>query len=92
MRDRGLAQNQALEQKVITAIPSNQITTCDHGPYQGDGIPPQCTPRPLTPEEEEEELELAEVYFAEQDQLLRNHHREMYEAWMMTFPFNECWP
>jgi hypothetical protein len=92
MRDRGLAQNQALAQKVITAINTHQVNTCDLGPYLGDGIPPQCTPRPLTPEEEAEELVRAEAYFAEQELLLRNHHREMYNAWMITFPFDECWP
>jgi hypothetical protein len=92
MRDRGLAQNQALAQKVFTAINAHQVNTCDRGPYLGGGIPPQCTPRPLSPEEETEELARAEAYFTEQEQLLRNHHREMYNAWVTTFPFDECWP
>jgi hypothetical protein len=92
MRDRGLAQNLALAQKVISAINAHQVNTCDRGPYLGGGIPPRCTPRPLAPEEETEELTRAEAYFAEQEQLLRNYHREMYNAWMMTFPFEECWP
>lgn len=92
MRDRVMVQNQALAQKVISAINAHEINTCDWGPYQGKGIPPECTPRPLTPDEEREELAKAEAYFAEQEQLLINYYQEIYETWMMIFPFEECWP
>ena len=92
MRDRALSQNQALKKEVITAINAHQINTCDMGPYLGDGIPPQCTQRALTPKEEMEERVKADAYFAEQEKLLRLYHEELYNAWMMTFPFDECWP
>jgi len=92
MRDRGLAQMQALAQKVITAINTHQVSTCDLGPYLGNGIPPACTPRPLTANEEVDELARAKAYFAEQDQLLRDHYQEMYATWMTAFPFDRCWP
>jgi hypothetical protein len=91
MRDRGLVQRKALEQKVIAAIKSHQLQNCDHGPYLGDGIPPVCTPRPYTPEEEAEQLSLAKAHFAEQEQLLRTYYQELYDLWMMAFPFDECW-
>jgi hypothetical protein len=39
-----------------------------------------------------EERAKAEAYFAEQEKLLRLYHEELYNAWMMTFPFDECWP
>ena len=92
MRDRGLVQIQALAQKVITAIDTHQVNTCDLGPYLGNGIPPACTPRPLTASEEAGELSKANAYFAEQEQLLHDHYQEMYEAWMAAFPFDQCWP
>lgn len=92
MRDRGLAQNQALAEKVITAIHAHQVITCDRGPYLGNGIEPACTPRPLTPAEEAEELARAEAHFAAQEQLLRADYQEMYAAWMESFPFDRCWP
>lgn len=92
MRDRGLMQSQALAQKVITAINAHQVSTCDLGPYLGNGIPPECTPRPLTASEESTELAKAKAYFAEQDQLLRDQYQEMYAAWMAAFPLDQCWP
>ena len=67
MRARGLEQIQALEQKVKTTIETHQATICDSGPYLGDGIPPKCTPRSLTPEEETAELAKAETYFSDQN-------------------------
>ena len=92
MRDRGLAQMHALAQKVITAINVHQVSTCDLGPYLGNGVSPACTPRPLTANEEADELARAKAYFAEQDQLLRDHYQEMYATWMTAFPFDRCWP
>ncbi len=92
MRDRGIAQNQTLAQKVSDAIQAHQVYGCDLGPYLGDGIPPACTPRPLTAEEETVELDRARAYFAEQEQLLRDYYQEMYTAWLKAFPLNQCWP
>jgi hypothetical protein len=92
MRDRGLAQLQALSQKVISTISSHQASTCDPGPYKGNGIPPECPPRPLTAEEETEELTRARAYFAGQEQLLDENYQSMYAAWMQAFPLNQCWP
>jgi hypothetical protein len=92
MRDRALAQNQSLKTEVISAIKAHQINTCDLGPYLDDGLPPLCTQRLLTPEEEMEELAKAEVYFAEREEILHLYHQELYRVWMNSFPFNECWP
>lgn len=92
MRDRGLAQSQALAQKVRTAIHAHQVNTCDLGPYLGRGIPPACTPRPLTATEEAAELARAEAHFAAQEQSLRDDYQELYVVWMRAFPLDQCWP
>ena len=92
MRARGLTQLQALAQKVDTALKEHQVNTCDLGPYLGKGIPPACTPRPMTPEEEAAELARAEAYFAGQEQSLNSDYPEMYAAWMAAFPMDACWP
>ena len=92
MRDRGLAQIQALAQKVFDGINTHQVKGCDQGPSQGNGIPPACTERPLTASEEATELERAKAYFANQEQLLSEHYQEMYAAWMSAFPLDQCWP
>jgi hypothetical protein len=92
MRDRGLTQIQALATKVKTQINTHQVMTCDWQPYQGGGIPPLCKTRPMTPAEEAAELARAEVYFTDQEQLLRDHYQEMYTAWMTAFPLDQYWP
>lgn len=92
MRDRGLFHIQALAQKVSTAIHTHQVNTCDPGPYLGKGVPPACPTRPMTSSEEAEERTRAEAYFAEQEELLRDHYQEMYAAWMTAFPLDQCWP
>jgi hypothetical protein len=92
LRDEGLAQMQALAVRVDEALRTHQVTACDYGPYEGQGIPPVCTPRALTPEEEAAELARAAVHFAEQQRLLRENYREMYAALMRAFPLGRCWP
>lgn len=92
LRDEGLAQIRALATRVDEALRTHQVTACDRGPYQGKGIEPPCTPRPLTPEEEAVELARVAAYFDEQQRLLHENYREMYAALMQAFPLDRCWP
>lgn len=92
MRDRGLAQIQALAEKVAVEINAHQVPTCDPQPYQGNGIPPACFTRAMTPAEEAAELTEADVFFLDQEQLLRDNYQEMYTAWMTAFPLDQFWP
>ena len=92
MRTRRLEQIRALAQKVKTTIETHQAKTCDLGPYQDNGIPPECTLRSLTPEEETGELVKAETYFSEQEKILNENYQELYTAWMKAFPLDQCWP
>jgi hypothetical protein len=92
MRARRLEQIQALTQIVKTTIETHQATTCDLGSYQGNGIPPNCSPRPLTPVEETDELAKAENYFFDQTQVLNENYQDLHAAWMKAFPMDQCWP
>ena len=92
MRARRLEQIQALAQKVKTTIETHQATICDLEPYTGNGIPPKCNPRPLTPEEETDELAKAETYFSDQKQILNENYQDLYATWMKAFPMDQCWP
>ena len=92
MRDRWLAQIQVLAQRVTTQISAHQVSACDLNPYQGGGINPGCTSRPMTPAEETAELARAEAYFTAQEKLLSDHYQEMYTAWMTAFPLDQHWP
>ena len=51
-RDTVLALADALEAEVLRALAAHEAKKCEYGEYQGDGIPPICTPVPFTPEEE----------------------------------------
>jgi hypothetical protein len=46
----------------------------------------------MTPAEEAAELTEADVFFLDQEQLLRDNYQEMYTAWMTAFPLDQFWP
>jgi hypothetical protein len=92
LRDRALLKLGALEERVRALIESHGATTCDYGEPDRSNLPPICTPRPLSPEEEAAALAEAEVYFEEQRALWNEHYEEVYAVWFRTFPFDTCWP
>jgi hypothetical protein len=92
MRDRGLDQVQALADMVKEQVSAHQVPACDPNPYQGGGVNPGCTSRPMTPAEETAELARAAAYFADQEGLLRDQYQEMFTAWMSAFPLDQQWP
>jgi len=92
MRDRGSEQLAALAAKVESTIENGQVIGCDYGPYNNDGIAPECFPRPLTKDESVEAGAAAQTFFEAQQQTLRDHFREMYAALLQAFPLDRCWP
>jgi len=94
--DSLLAQGQTvlngLAETVETALNAHTTTTCNYGPYEGNGIPPACNPRPLTTEEEQTAQKEAEQYFANQEKVLAENYGEMYDTLQTAFPFEACWP
>ncbi len=91
MRDRSVEQYQLFLSDIKSKLTNHEITACDLSEYQGDGIPPACTSRPMTADEEAAELEKARIFFEGQIQLLQENYREMFAVWMAAFPFDECW-
>jgi hypothetical protein len=61
MRERGLEQMEAALKKVEDKLRLHQVTRCEYGPYKGNGIPPVCNSRPLTPTEEQAALSMSEA-------------------------------
>jgi hypothetical protein len=92
MRQQALQQLHALAAKVDEALKAHQVQGCDLGPYLGKGIPPTCTLRPLTSEEETQEIDRAVEYFSTQELLIGDDFQQMYTAWMETFPLDQYWP
>lgn len=90
-----LAQGQyiltGLAATVQAALDAHTITTCDYGPYNNDGIPPACNPRPLTAEEELAAKAEVEQYFANQQAVLEGNYEAMFTALGVAFPFETCW-
>jgi hypothetical protein len=92
MRDMAIHYYQAIATEVDAALQGGEISTCDYGEYQGDGIKPVCTPRPFTDDELTAELKRADEYFASQQALLEENYREMYTTLFQAFPFDRCQP
>ena len=59
---------------------------CEYGPYTGGGIPPVCTPRPLTPAEAAAERTRAQTHFAEARRWLASDGPALYAALAATAP------
>ena len=91
LRQRGIEQIRALEDKVLAAIQVHQISACDWSEYKNDGIPPQCISRPMTTAEEENVYSQAKSYFENQTVLLDQHAQEIYTVLLQSFPFESCW-
>ncbi len=68
------------------------MVACNYGEAPKNGIPPQCTPRPLTSAEQTAELERARIYFSAQQSLLAANYQEMYATLLQAFPFDRCQP
>ncbi|MEW6265612.1 MAG: hypothetical protein AB1641_21270 [Thermodesulfobacteriota bacterium] len=90
LRDHGLKKLEALLAKVKETIRSHKVMTCEFGPYKGDGVPPECRPRPLTPDEERQALARAEKDFADQMRLIKERYQELHQALLKAFPFDRC--
>ena len=91
MRDKALAQMDALDQNVQEYLNSSSAWRCEYGPYLGHGIPPVCNKRALNGSERAEQAKAAQEYFSGQEKLLNGNYREMYNGLMGAFPFGECW-
>ncbi len=51
----GTAQLDALQAEVLRALAAGEVQRCEYGPYEGRGIPPECTLVPLSDEQRAEE-------------------------------------
>ncbi|MCC6147501.1 MAG: hypothetical protein IT308_08035 [Anaerolineaceae bacterium] len=91
LSQRGVEQIQALEEKVLSAISAHQTPTCEWSEYKNDGIPPQCSPRPMTTAEEEKASAQARAHFENQVAVLEQHSQEIYTVLFQAFPFKSCW-
>jgi len=92
MRDRGLAHLDTLAVRVEGAIAAGIPTICQRGPYQGNGIPPACNPRPLTAAETRAARAAADAHLREQKAALTGAYREMHAALLAAFPLDRCPP
>ena len=82
----GKAQLDAREAAVLAALDAGTVTRCEYGPYLGDGVPPVCAPRPLTPEELATERTRATTYFTEARRWLAADGPALHAALAATAP------
>ncbi len=92
LRDRGLAQRAELRRDIAAALAEGRVHTCDYAPYRGDGRPPECTERPLTPAEQTAQGERAERRFAAEEAALKREYRAMFAAMAAALPSTCEWP
>jgi hypothetical protein len=92
LRDQGAAILAELRRDSLAALTGNRVRACDRGPYRGDGVEPECTLRPLTPDERRDAQQKLQRYFTATEQLLARAHGAMYEALVAALPAGCAWP
>jgi hypothetical protein len=80
-----------LQKRVTALINAHKVQKKVYGEPDG-GRPPPFHLEPLSPDEEQAALVRAKRSFAAQEELIRTHHKEMYEALRKSFPLERCWP
>lgn len=86
LMSEGKAQLDAREAAALAVLDAQTAQKCEYGPYTGGGIPPVCTPRPLTPAEAAAERTRAQTHFAEARRWLASDGPALYAALAATAP------
>ena len=82
-----LHQRITLQKKLTAALNGDQVLKCVYGPYQGDGIPPECIKRvPLTSQERDRELKRIDLMFKSQRNFIEQHASAMHAQLLHIFP------
>jgi len=68
----------ALQARVDEALAKGEVQGFDEGPYEGHGVPPAKTPRPLTAAEKEREAKAAKAEIARRKALVAKHAKAMH--------------
>jgi hypothetical protein len=78
LQARATERLDALLAEVRRGLAAHEATKCVYGPYRNDGIPPECTPTPLTAEEEAAWAERAAREIGRQRALVAENAAEMH--------------
>ncbi len=86
-----LARLNALEEKVDLTISSGKVRKCVYGPYEGGGIPPECTLTPLTDAENATQLGIAKTYIGDQRNAISANAELFHRLLTELIDFDKCW-
>lgn len=64
---------------------------CVYGPYEGDGIPPECTRTPLTPQEQDAARAAAEAKLGGQIAAVEQNAERFHRLLTELMVFDRCW-
>jgi hypothetical protein len=81
----------ALLVEVLRQIDAQLPTKCVYGPYAGDGIPPICTPTPLTAEERDAARATARAELGARRDAITRHAAEFHKMLGELMAFDRCW-
>ncbi|MDP7111358.1 MAG: hypothetical protein QGH45_05320 [Myxococcota bacterium] len=91
LRDEAVARYDALLAEVERAFAAGEVLKCEYGEYNNDGIPPECYPRALTPEEYEAGLTAARTELSGRRDTLVEHHAAFHGLLLEMFDPETCW-
>ena len=91
LRDVYLEDMARLEKDVIAFIEAHKARKRIFESSHRSNLPPKERSEPLTEQEEKAELAKAKKYFADQSELMRNHHVALHAAMLEAFPLQRVW-
>jgi len=86
LRTSSLALLDALAARVNEAFAKGEVLGWDEGEYEGNGIPPTRTPRPLTPAEAQREKKAAHEEIARRKAMIERHFAGMHALLVAEVP------
>jgi hypothetical protein len=91
LQTTALARLDALSVEVERQIGEGTVRKCVYGPYAGDGIPPVCTPTPLTAAEQAAALASARTELGARRDAVTRHAAEFQRLITELMAFDRCW-
>lgn len=85
------ARIDALLAEVERQIGAQLPTKCVYGPYEGGGVPPVCTPAPLTAEERDAARAAARSALGARRDAVTQHAAEFHRMLTELMAFDRCW-
>ena len=91
LRDTATARYDALLAEIERAVEAGEVERCVYGEYLGDGVPPECTPTPLSDGERALLIDRARTEIGAMREAVEVNHELFHGLLTGLLDFERCW-